>query len=222
MSDREEERETFEQRMARLHAKEQALAAKVDRLDGEMREFRRDLVVFHAKRDRVHALMQQEAQEHAQQHAQQHPVADALNTFGSTQIVAAPAPIRQDGQLATPALNDQDDEPVAPASPPFKDGQPVVDDGESLFIPEQPRNHEQTNSQPNRLKRPLTFAEAEEYVTRKYAAIEAKRQAQSSAAESVTPEFEPDDAHADNRDPELEPESKPEGNRRLRKRVRFL
>ena len=49
----------LDQTMARLRVKEQALAAKVENLDAEFRQFRKDLAAFHAKHDHVRALMQQ-------------------------------------------------------------------------------------------------------------------------------------------------------------------
>ncbi|KAH0285122.1 hypothetical protein M436DRAFT_67764 [Aureobasidium namibiae CBS 147.97] len=164
MTDREERQKIFDQTMARLHVKEQVLAAKVGNLDAEMRQFRKDLAVFHAKRDHVRALVQQHLLE------QQHPVAHALNTFGSTQIVGARFPSNQDAQSVAPDLLDHDDEPVASPFALNQDANPIVDDGESLFIPEQPRIHEQTSPQPNALKRRYTFAEAEEIVARRFAA----------------------------------------------------
>ena len=131
-------------------------------------------------------------------------MAHALNTFSSTQIVGARISSHQDARPVASPLPDQDDEPIASPSALDKDVNPVVDDGDSLFIPEQPRDHEQTRPQPNPLKRRYTFAEAEEIVAKRYAAKAAERTVQDT------------DAHTDDDQPE------PEGNRRLCKRVRFL
>jgi len=196
--------------MAHLRVKEQALVAKVEALDAEFRQFRKDLAAFHAKRDHVRALVQQHIME------QQHPVAHALNAFGSTQIVGARIPVRQDAQPAAPSLLNQNDEPVAFPSAPNQEVNPIVDDGESLFIPEQPRDHERTRPQPNPLKRRYTFAEAEEIVAKRHAAKAAKNIVQNNDAGTVAPEPPFVDAHIDDDRPE------PEGNRRLCKRVRFL
>lgn len=209
MANREEEDKIFNKKMERLRVREQNLASNLDQLDAEMREFREDVAAFHVRRAHVHALMQQE------QLQQQHPVADALNTFGSTQIVGVPTPIRQDARPAVPTSINPSDEPVAPVSAPFQDPQPTIDDGQSLFIPEQPRATEQVNFKPNPLKRPMTFAEAEEFVARKYAARDSETSAQKSDAESVANGNAPEDAY----DEEDQPESK--GNRRVHKRVRF-
>jgi len=210
MADHEEKQDNFDQTMARLRVKEQALAAKVENLDAGMRQFRKDLAIFHAKRDHFRALVQQHYLE------QQHPVAHALNAFGSTQIIGARIPVRQDAQAVAPPLLDQNDEPVASPSAPNQEINPVVDDGESLSISEQPHDHEQISPQPNPLKRRYTFAEAEEIVAKRYAAKKVESMVRDNDAEPAAPELPSNAAYTEDNQPE------PEGNRRLRKRVRFL
>lgn len=202
MANREEEDRIFNEKMDHLRAREQKLAADLDELDANLREFRKDVAAFHVRRAHVHALMEQEQlqQQHAQQHTQQHSVADALNTFTSTQII---------GSVSV----HQNEQPAVSASPPGQIAQSYVDDGESLFIPEQPRSVETSNSRPTRLKRNLTFAEAEELVARKYAARDAENMAENSGTENAAPRIHSDDALTEN--------NEPEGKRRIRKRVRF-
>jgi len=143
MATDDEKHTRFNQTMARLHAREQALAANLDQLDREMQQFRRDLVAFHARRAHVHALIQQHIAEE-----------DALNTDSWTQMDGALAPnvqgvaagsVERDGSgvgaVTAPAIApDQDLTPLD------QHANPVVDEGDSLFIPEQARSHEENIS----------------------------------------------------------------------------
>ncbi|KAH0289577.1 hypothetical protein M436DRAFT_85180 [Aureobasidium namibiae CBS 147.97] len=140
MATDDERHARFNHTMARLHAREQALAAKLDQLDREMQQFRRDLVAFHARRAHVHALIQQHIAEE-----------DALNTDSWTRMDVAPA---SDVQGVAAGFFDQGAETIAAATTPYsrdittldQHANPVVDDMDSLFIPEQARSNEENTS----------------------------------------------------------------------------
>lgn len=166
-SSSEEEHARFNQTMARLHVREQKLAADLNQLDKDMQEFRRDLVSFHARRAYVHALMQQEAEEELQYRLRE----DAVNT--STQMIAAPGGgmqhvaseyVDQDARTVSPAIAPGTVPDTGPGTAPGtvldQNANPVIDDGDSLFIPEQARsNEEHMNALTSRPKRRVTFAD---------------------------------------------------------------
>lgn len=200
----------FNQKMARLHAREQALATNLDALDKEMQQFRKDVVAFHARRAYVWALLEQEA--HTEDAVDAVDAVDAMNAVdnstqreamnASTQMIGAPvtshqnlglvdegaqvvaqgfverdapatAPIQQDDQRVAHGFVDQDTQGVAPATAPSTATataaatgtaqyvNPVIDDEESLFIPDQARsNEEHINALISRPKRRrVTFAD---------------------------------------------------------------
>lgn len=197
----------FNQTMARLHAREQALAASLDELDKDIQQFRRDVVAFHARRAYVWALLEQEA--HTEDAGDAMNAGDAVDRStqqeaenASTQMIGAPvtshqnlglvdrgaqvvapafverdapatASIYQDDQRVAHGFVDQDTQGVAPATAPSTATatatatgtaqyvNPVVDDEESLFIPDQARsNEEHINALISRPKRRrVTFAD---------------------------------------------------------------
>jgi hypothetical protein len=191
--------EDFQQIMARLRAREQALDDEFDALEDEFRLFRRDQRRFRAAVEAAQESTPDLRQSIAELPAAklpiaelpgsvpQHPVAEALNTFGSTQMVVAltsapvPTTVQNDGS--------------------------VVDDGESLFIPEQtgilrqetysekPPTEESTDSIPSRPKRRVTFAEADIIMGGMTPAGAPDDEVQSSSNESVGLKIPSDDAH---------------------------
>lgn len=220
----DEKHARFNQTMARLHAREQALAANLDQLDREMQQFRRDLVAFHARRAYVHALIQQHIAEE-----------DALNTGSWTQMDGAPA---SDVQGVAAGFVERDVSCFAVVTAPAtalaaipvtaattfhsqdvtatdQHANPVVDDGESLFIPEQARSNEENisplTSRPNRRsneqhidsltsrpkRRRVTFADDADIIVdgNTIAGSNSERIAQSSDNLSVTAPRSPHESH---------------------------
>lgn len=191
--------EEFLQIMARLRAREQALDDEFDALEDEFRVFRRDqrtfLAAVEAAQGPTPDLQQPIAELHAAElpiaelpgSVPQHPVAEALNTFGSTQMVVAPT--------------------SAPVPTTVQNVGSVVDDGESLFIPEQtgvlrqvtyceePPTEESTDSIPSRPKRHVTFAESDIIMGGMTPTGAPDENVQSSSDESVALKVPSDDVH---------------------------
>jgi hypothetical protein len=191
--------EEFQQIMARLRAREQALDDEFDALEDEFRVFRRDqrrfLAAVEAAQESTSDLQQPIAEMPTAElpiaelpgSVPQHPVAEALNTFGSTQLVIPPVP--------------------GPATTIDQNLEPAVDDGESLFIPEQtrvvdyetyseePPMTESSDSVPPRPKRRVTFAEADIIMGGMTPAGAPDDEPQSSGNESVALKVPSDDAH---------------------------
>lgn len=155
MASNDEKHATFNQIMARLHAREQKLAADLNQLDKEIQQFRRDTIAFHARRAYVHALMQQEAEDEIQ-----YRLAEEYAVKTSTQTVAAPGS-RMQAVAAEPIDRDAKsvDVGTAPGTAPDQNVNPVVDDGDSLFVPEQARSEEHNKALTSRPKRRVTFAD---------------------------------------------------------------
>ena len=143
MATDDEKHARFNQTMARLHARERALAANLDQLDREMQQFRRDLVAFHARRAHVHALIQQHIAEE-----------DALNTDSWTRMDGATAPNVQGvaadfverGGSGVGAVTAATTSHSRDATTLNQHVNPVVDEGDSLFIPEQAHSNEENIS----------------------------------------------------------------------------
>lgn len=181
MTSADEKHRNFNQTMARLHVREQKLAADLDKLDKEMQQFRRDLVAFHARRAFVHALMQQEALDAETKMvdanvAMHEDVKGSAAGFSDQDAAPTSAPIHQDVQRVAHEFSDQGAQSVAAVTAPDQNANPVVDDGESLFIPEQARSQEHVNFLNPRPKRRVTFADDADSIGNENASSESNAQ----------------------------------------------
>jgi hypothetical protein len=200
--------EEFQQIMARLRAREQALDESFAAAELEFRDYANDHRNFIAAVD----ADQKPAS------VPQHPVAEALNAFSSTQVVAVPAPDPD----ADVQMNDAEESLFIPENPvPGSGGDAnMIDTGESLFIPDDPAPGSDTDAKmidtgaslpmpekstaeelsapippPSRPKRRVTFADAATVFAGMTSPGGSEHGQQSSAAESVALKVPSDDAH---------------------------
>jgi hypothetical protein len=200
--------EEFQQIMARLRAREQALDESFAAAEQEFRDY------AHDHRNFIAAV----ESDPGPAPVPQHPVAEALNAFSSTQVVAVPAP-NPDTDVQ---MNDGEESLFIPENPvPGAGGDAnMIDTGEPLFVSEDPAPGSDTDAKmidtgaslpmpekptaeelsppippPSRPKRRVTFADAATVFAGVTSPGESEHGQQSSTAESVALKVPSDDAH---------------------------
>jgi hypothetical protein len=167
--------EEFQQIMARLRAREQTLDESFAAAEEEFRGYAHDHRGFIAA---VEA-------DQAPAPTPQHPVAEALNAFSSTQVLAPPAP----GSDTDVQMNDAEDSLFIPENhvPGSDTDAKMTDTGPSLLMPvELPANEVSTPfPPPSRPKRRVTFADAATVIAGMTSPGASEHGQQSSTAESV-------------------------------------
>jgi hypothetical protein len=152
--------ENFQQMMARLRARDQDLDDRLTTLGEELREYAADHRDFIAAVDADHTTAP----------VPQDPVAEALNTFTSTQVVADASP---------------DSDP---------DVQMANDDG-TVFLPDEDGMDEQPESARPTPRRRVTFAESDVIIAGMTSPQASEAEQQEHIAESLEVGMPSDDSH---------------------------
>jgi hypothetical protein len=177
--------EEFQQIMARLRAREQVLDESFAAAEQEFRDY------AHDHRNFIAAV---EADQ-GPAPAPQHPVAEALNAFSSTQMLAPPAP----GSDTDVQMNDADESLFIPENPvPGSETDArMIDTGATFSMPEETVAVENTTPLVplSRPRRRVTFADAATVIAGTTSPGASEHGQQSSTAESVALKVPSDDAH---------------------------